>query len=148
MKTLFLSSAGVRFPIIKRELLKVLPKAPSQLSLSFVNTAANVVEDDTFSKEDEKELRNMGFSVQVVDIAGKNEGELREILGNQDVIYVEGGNGFYLLKQVKESGFEKVIKELIDRGVVYVGVSSGTYIACPTIEMHEWKRVVDNRYGL
>ena len=148
MKTLFLSSAGVRFPIIKRELLKVLPKAPSQLSLSFVNTAANVVEDDTFSREDEKELRNMGFSVQVVDIAGKNEGELREILGNQDVIYVEGGNGFYLLKQVKESGFEKVIKELIDRGVVYVGVSSGTYIACPTIEMHEWKRVVDNRYGL
>ena len=148
MKTLFLSSAGVRFPIIKRELLKVLPKAPSQLSLSFVNTAANVVEDDTFSREDEKELRNMGFSVQVVDIAGKSEGELCEILGNQDVIYVEGGNGFYLLKQVKESGFEIVIKELIDRGVVYVGVSSGTYIACPTIEMHEWKRVVDNRYGL
>ena|SRR3989344_947770 len=148
MKTLFLSSAGVRFPIIRQELFNILPKNPSELKLTFINTASRVVEDDTFAKEDELELRRMGFIVQVLDIAGKNEDELTRLLKEQDIIYVEGGNGFYLLKHVRESGFDKVIKKLINQGVLYVGISAGSYIACPTIEIHEWKQNPENHYGL
>jgi dipeptidase E len=148
MKTLFLSSAGVRFPIVKEEFLKILPKKPSELNVVFINTASRVVTDNNFAKEDEQALRDMGFAVHVLDIAGKSEDELREEFKDKDIIFVEGGNTFYLLKHVKESGFGIVVRELIERGTIYFGVSAGTYIACPTIEMALWKREVDERYGL
>jgi len=59
---------------------------------------------------------------------------------NKDIIWVRGGNTFFLLKHVKESGFDKVVKKLVNKGKIYVGTSAGTYIACPTIEMAHWKR--------
>ena len=66
---------------------------------------------------------------------GKNEDELREILRGKELVYVEGGNTFYLMKAIRESGFEKVIKELLPKGLIYMSVSAGAYVACPTIEM-------------
>ncbi len=50
-----------------------------------------------------------------------------------------GGNTFYLLKAIRESGFDEVIKDLVDKGVPYVGTSAGSYVACPTIERATWK---------
>lgn len=148
MKTLFLSSAGIRFPIVKNELLKIFPKPLNKLKLAHIITASKVEENPVFVKDDQDVMEERKIQVEKVDIDGNNEKELMEILGGKDVIYVNGGNGFYLLKKVYESGFDKVVKSLIKKGVVYVGVSAGTYIACPTIEMHEWKKVRDNHYGL
>ncbi len=83
-----------------------------------------------------------------VDIEGKSENELREILNDRDVIYVQGGNTFYLLKCVRESGFDKVVRKLLKQGTIYIGVSAGSYICCPTIEMANWKRQDKNIVGL
>ena len=72
------------------------------------------------------------------------------MLEDKDAVYVEGGNTFYLLKAVRESGFDQVIKKLIERGVAYVGSSAGSYIACPTIEMSTWKKPGEekNNFGV
>ncbi|MFA4880714.1 MAG: Type 1 glutamine amidotransferase-like domain-containing protein [Candidatus Doudnabacteria bacterium] len=70
------------------------------------------------------------------------------MLGDKDIIYVQGGNTFYLLKCVRESGFDKVVKELILKGVIYIGASAGSCIACPTIEMAYWKHPDRNTFGL
>jgi len=91
---------------------------------------------------------DVGFSIEDVDIKGKNEKELRKMLKDKDIVYVQGGNTFYLLKYVKESGFDKVVKELIQKGLIYIGVSAGSYIACPTIEMALWKDQDKNIVGL
>jgi dipeptidase E len=56
------------------------------------------------------------------------------------VIFVEGGNTFYLLGAIRASGFDRVLKKLIERGVVYVGSSAGSNVACPTIEVSTWKK--------
>ena len=63
---------------------------------------------------------------------------------------MEGGSTFYLLKAVHGSGFDKVIKELIKKGVVYVGSSAGSYIACPTIEVSTWEKPGEekDRFGV
>ncbi len=50
-----------------------------------------------------------------------------------------------MLKSIKESGFDKVIKELISKGVIYMGSSAGSYVTCPTIEMAVWKH--QDKYG-
>jgi dipeptidase E len=89
-------------------------------------------------------------SPNYVQIEGKNENELRELLKDKDAIHVEGGNTFYLLKAVRESGFDKVIKELIEKGMAYIGSSAGSYITCPTIEVSTWKKPGEekDRFGV
>jgi len=50
------------------------------------------------------------------------------------IIFVAGGNVFYLLEKAKESGFDKVAVELVEKGVIYVGSSAGAALAGPDIE--------------
>ena len=63
-------------------------------------------------------------------------------------MFVNGGNTFYLLKWARESGFDKVLSNFLRKGGLYVGVSAGSYIACPTIEAATWKHQDRNRVGI
>lgn len=148
MSTLFLSSAGVRFPIIERELLKILPKRADELKLVFIDTASKTEENINFLIEDRQKLVDMGFQISDFDLTSKSEAEVAAALVDADIIYVEGGNAYYLLEQVNRSGFAAVLEKLLERGVMYVGVSAGTFLACPTIEMADWHRNTENSFGL
>jgi dipeptidase E len=144
---LLLTSAGTN---IKEEIMKILPKPTKELKLAHIITASKVEEDKSYLEADKEELIAMGFSVEDIDIEGKNEDELRKILEDKDIIYVQGGNTFYLLKWVRESGFDKVVKDLIEKGVIYIGVSAGTIIAGLNIDTAWWKYGAPdkNRVGL
>jgi dipeptidase E len=145
MKTLLLTSAGMN---VKEEIFKVLPKPAEQTKIAHIITASKVEDDISYMEKDKAKMIEAGFEVENIDIEGKNENELRGLFQNKDIIYVQGGNTFYLLKWVKESGFDKVVRELISDGKIYIGVSAGTYIACPTIEMAYWKHQDKNIVGL
>lgn len=145
MKTLLLTSAG---HMVKEEILKILPKPANQIKLAHIITASKLEANKSYVEEEKKGFIEMGFQVEDIDIEGKNDDSLRKILEGKDIIYVQGGNTFYLLKCVRESSFDKVVKELIDKGVIYIGVSAGSYIACPTIETAHWKRQDKNIVGL
>jgi len=145
MKTLLLTSAGMN---VKEEILKILPKPANKIKLAHIITASKVEKDTSYLEKDKQKMIDVGFQVEDIDIEGKNEGELRKLLSDKDIIYVQGGNTFYLLKFVKESGFDKIVKELVENGIIYIGVSAGSYIACPTIEMAIWKHQDKNRVGL
>lgn len=122
--------------------LSFLPKPIGEMKIAWIKTAAKVSGDQdflTYLEEYKKEITTLGWDFQEVDIDGRGIEELREILADKDLIHVGGGNPFFLLKCVKESGFDKVIKELIDRGVVYVGSSAGSFLMCPTVEVGSWK---------
>ncbi|MCX6730411.1 MAG: Type 1 glutamine amidotransferase-like domain-containing protein, partial [Candidatus Roizmanbacteria bacterium] len=102
----------------------------------------------TYIMEEGKKLMKMGFTVEDIDIRGKKKDELRQILMDKDVIYVAGGNSYYLLKQIKESGFDALVAERVNNGAIYIGVSAGSYVACPTIEQHNWKHLGSDQFGL
>ena len=95
-----------------------------------------------------QKMNELNFSYTEIDIAGKNEDELKKILDGHDIVMVEGGNTFYLLKAVRESGFENVIKDLIKKGVVYIGSSAGSYITCPSIITATWSNRGFDRCGI
>lgn len=145
MKTILLTSAGMN---VREEILKILPKPADQIKIAHIITASKAEEDISYLERESQTMKELGFNVENIDIEGKNENELRVLLDGKDVIYVQGGNTFYLLKCVKESGFDAVAKELIEKGIVYIGVSAGSYIACPTIEMAYWKHPDRNTVGL
>lgn len=50
-----------------------------------------------------------------------------------DAIYVTGGDTAHLLRRMKATGFDALVKQMVYAGKVYVGVSAGSLIAAPGI---------------
>jgi len=145
---LFLTSAGLP-PETTEAFLKLLNKKPEETTVCFITTAADPYEDKWFVEKDKERLLELGFKITEIDLKQENEGSLNKKLKDFDVIFVEGGNTFYLLKYVKESGFDKALKLFLERGGIYLGVSAGTYIAGPDISLAGWKHAEDvNTVGL
>lgn len=139
METLLLTSDGFDGENVRGEILKILPKPVSQTKLAHIITASKPEKSKNYVERDKRQMAKLGIQVEDIDIEGKTENQLRKLLKNKDVVYVQGGNTFYLLKYIKQSGFDKIVKELIKKGIIYIGVSAGSYVACPTIEMASWK---------
>jgi dipeptidase E len=131
MKRLFLASI-VANTIDK--LVSFLPQKPENLKVAFIATAADPYEDKWFVDIDKKALVDKGFRLEDMDLKGKKKEELKEKLGNFDIIFVAGGNTFYLLEKAKESGFDTLIKDSVEDGMIYVGSSAGASIAGPDIK--------------
>lgn len=149
---LFLTSAGLP-PETTEGFLNLLDKKPEKARVFFISTASyseHPKGDAEYVKKDKQRLHELGFSiVEDVDLRNENEQSLRSKLENFDVIFVEGGNTFYLLKYAKESGFDKALKPFLERGGIYLGVSAGSYITAPDISPAQWKHADDqNIVGL
>jgi len=136
MKTLILASSGNL--IAANNLNHFLPKPLSEAKILYVTTASKKVNDSSYVERTRQKMDELNFSYTEFDIVGKSEEELKKALSDSDILYVEGGNTFYLLQAVRDTGFEKIVKEAIENGLVYWGVSAGAYIACPSIIMATW----------
>ncbi len=71
------------------------------------------------------------------DLNSKSVDEVRETLSDADIIYVMGGNTYYLLEHVQKSGFKEVVEEKLAQGVFYIGASAGAALVCPSIDYIE-----------
>ncbi len=147
MKKLFLTSAGLP-PETTEEFLRLLSKNSKYTKVCFIATASDPEKDKWYVEKDKERLLELGFEITEVDLKQENEKSLSEKLEKFDVVYVEGGNTFYLLKYVKESGFDKAISKFLEGGGIYVGVSAGTMIAGLNIESAGWKHMDKNIVNL
>lgn len=146
-KTLLLTSAGMQ--PMKDEIIKLLQKPAYDITIAFINTAAKPQENTDYMKRDLEIMRDeLGFNVEEIDIEGKKEFEVMKLLELKDIIYVEGGNTFYLLKAMRACNFEKIIRKLLKLGRVYIGVSAGSVVAGRTIKPAGWKGGDENIVGL
>lgn len=116
--------------------IHLLPDKPNNLNLAFIPTAADPYGNEPmpWMDADHDKLTSMGFSVTDYDLKHKDVDTLRKDLSQFQVIFVAGGNTFYLLNEIKKSGFDIVIKELLDKGVVYIGASAGSMIMGPDLK--------------
>ncbi len=116
-------------------LTELIDKSPEDTSIIFITTAAKPYGDEVpWMHADIESLRSLGCSVDLFDIEGVNQTDLREKLQHYDVIFVSGGNTYFLLDHVRTSGFDVVTKELVNKGTIYAGTSAGSILATPTIE--------------
>lgn len=130
MRKLFLTSVAA---IVLDKVIPLLPKEPKDLKVAFIPTAAEAYEDTSWLAEDRNKLIDMGFNVVDVSISDFNKESLISKLENFDVIFVSGGNTFYLLQEARKSGFDEIVKDLINKGVLYIGSSAGSVLLAPTI---------------
>ena len=106
---------------------------PKQLSLVFINTAAEIEKGSKqWLAEDRQALARVGFSVTDYTLTGKTQDQLEKDLAPFDVFFVAGGNTFYLLYQAQQSGFLQLIANP-DNQKTYIGSSAGSIIVCPDI---------------
>lgn len=139
---LFLTSAGLS-PETTEAFLKLLNKKPEETKVCFIATASYAKHpkgDAFYVKEDRRRLSELGFKmITELDLRKEKEESLRDKLRDFDVIFVSGGNTFYLLKYVRTSGFNKVLKAFLDKGGIYVGESAGSIIVCKDISSAGWE---------
>ncbi len=95
---------------------------------AFIYTAAEqeYLEDEWFVNS-KRTLTDNGFDIVEYSITGKTFEEITEFISGVDVIYVCGGNTFYLLEKTLESGFDKVLQNVLD-DKVYIGHSAGSVL--------------------
>ena len=144
-KRLLLTSQASAVSDIVKELL---PTSPKKLKVGFIPTAGDPYPSKPWMDQDRLMLAELGLEVIDVDINNKNKEELRNLLKDTDILFVAGGNTFYLLDKVKSSGFDEIAKELIDKGVLYIGSSAGSMILGSAIETAQWQPADENIVNL
>lgn len=141
---LLLTSAGLSNKTLRNTFLGLLRGKVHRSKLAFISTAANVEKDRGYVQEDIENLQKTGIrEIDDIDISKlEDRNEWLKVLQEADIVWVEGGNTFYLLKQFKESGLNRSIKNTL-KDKLYVGVSAGSIIAGPNIELAGWKPAGD-----
>lgn len=84
-----------------------------------------------FLKSQTEELNQLGFKVSELDLRdyfGKAN-QLEDLISNNNVVWINGGNTFILRKAMKLSGFDKIITGLLTEDkIVYGGFSAAVVV--------------------
>lgn len=134
---LILASSDIPADYLKQ----ILPSLGSSknITVGFIPTAADLSEDKWYVQKARDQIQALGLQIREVDLKNQTAESLYAALSPCDIIYVSGGNTFYLLDWVRKSSFDTVIRRLLSEGKIYASSSAGSYIMCPTIEMATWQ---------
>lgn len=127
---LFLCSIFIPNTYIPK-LERLVGKSLKKTTASFIPTAADPYEDKWFVEADRKMLKKLGIQSVDIDLKqfDKNPTRLKRELNKRDIIFVSGGNSFYLNYWIKKVGFKSILQKLLIEGKVYIGGSAGAAIA-------------------
>ncbi len=130
MKLLLASEFDVIFPKPKiRKLLVGYQK------LLFIPTASyHDTDKDYFETRVENKFREIGIESRSLEITSKGFAEVKSAIDACDILYVGGGNTFYLLEQMKKCRFKEAMAGFFEKGGLYIGSSAGAIVACPDIK--------------
>jgi dipeptidase E len=78
-------------------------------------------------------FNKIGIKVKVLDTEASPEAQQNEIL-NAQAVYMTGGNTFWITRSLHKNNVINVLREKVNSGMPYMGVSSGTNVACPTMQ--------------
>ena len=134
--------------LIIKDGYKLLGIPTDQIRIGYIPTASKGSSSMELADKRRKQLSEAGYIYEEFDIEGKSREEILNFFADKNVIHMEGGNTFYLLKAIRESGFAEALKILLEKGLAYMGSSAGAYVMCPDIEVSSWRLPVDRRFGL
>ena len=133
MKKIVLTSCGIIESELKAQFYSLLDKDIGQIKLLFITIAVDGEKDPdrTWLKEEYETILNLGIKEENII---EYHYEENTDFSSYDVIYMIGGNTFYLLKELREKQLDEKIIQAINNGVIYVGSSAGSIILGKTIE--------------
>ena len=102
--------------------------------VTFIPTASTPESYKEYVKLGQESLEELGLKVTPLDVATASSEEIRSTLSEGDLIYISGGNTFFLLQELNRKGADKLIQREIETGKPYIGESAGAMILAPSIE--------------
>ena len=121
---------------------KFLDKNTESKKILFIPTATNVDEYKKYIHLTQKVFEDFGYEVENFDVSIFSEEIAKEKLSEAKIIFISGGNTFYLLQELKRKNLIPYLKERIENGLLYIGESAGSVIAAPDIE---YASVIDDK---
>ena len=114
--------------------------------VAFIDTAAKFEEVNFYVDEAVEILENFGARLRRLDVSCAKdsvalvssqdepscEDEILSAISQCDIIYVSGGNTFYLLNELRKSCAAQAIKNAVKAGKIYIGESAGVVAAPDT----------------
>ncbi|KKQ28071.1 MAG: Peptidase S51, dipeptidase E [Candidatus Magasanikbacteria bacterium GW2011_GWC2_37_14] len=148
MKLLLTSAGWGESPVIGQKFLKLVGKKPSEIRIFLVVTPIKYLKRNKYILNQLLQFKGIKIPEKNITFFKLDRKLAPDDLKNIDVVFVFGGNTFEYLDRIKKTGLDKIIKSFVKKGGVYLGLSAGSYVACPTIEMATWKNADPNLIGL
>lgn len=152
---LLLTSMGVTNKTLEKSLFDLVGKPASEVSVVYIPTAMYGYEGGgSFAWQTMQAASGLGwkeFSIlELTTTADLPEDFWLPALEAADVIWVDGGNGFYLSHWLQKSGLAAKLPRLL-KEKVYVGVSAGSMLLTPALNvdkkrLQETGEYFDNEY--
>ena len=133
MKKVILTSCGMIDESLKEQFYNLLDKDRSQIKLLYITIAADgeFDTDRTWIDKEFETILDLGIKKEnITEFKYQDNIDFCDF----DIVYMLGGNTFYLMKELKEKQLDEKIKEAIDNGVIYIGSSAGSIILGKSIE--------------
>ncbi|MGA1940769.1 Type 1 glutamine amidotransferase-like domain-containing protein [Arcobacter sp. YIC-310] len=102
--------------------------------VTFIPTASKFEEVDFFIKEAIDFFKSIDIEIDILELSTSSFEDIKNKLENNDFIYIGGGNTFFLLKELKRTGADKILIEQINLGKLYVGESAGSIVLSSSID--------------
>lgn len=131
---LLLTSGGITNDALAAELEGLAGKKFDELKIGFIPSAAfgDPSDDKSWLINDMHQLQVRGARVAIISLADLSHEEIMTQLEPVDVIFVGGGNTFYLSWLMKEKDMASILSELL-RTKVYAGISAGSMVATASL---------------
>ena len=134
MKQLFLCSY---FAGVKNLFSDYVKEKNLEKKVLFIPTAGNKEDYTAYIDEAQQTFRDLGFEIEILDIASCDRETAQAKIFQSKIIYVSGGNTFYLLQELNKKQLLPLIKEQIRDGLVYIGESAGAIITAKDIDYNK-----------
>jgi dipeptidase E len=133
---LLLTSGGLTNKSIAEALFDLVGKKPEETSLVFVPTASNVEGGDKgWVIDDLVNIQKQNFKqIEIADISAVPKEIWLPKFEEADVLFFEGGNTYHLMREMNRTGLSEILPELL-KTKVYVGLSAGSMVACPDLQL-------------
>jgi dipeptidase E len=131
---------------IAQALYDLVSKSVAETRIAFIPTAAFYEEGNKdWLIDDLYCIKELGYYVDIVEISALTKEQWLPRLESSDVLFFGGGNTYYLMHWLLNSGLNKLMNNLL-KYKVYVGISAGSMVASPTLSRSDSERVYSEHF--
>ena len=102
-------------------------------TVTYIPTAGIAEDVEGMVEEETSTLENLGMTVDVLEVSSASYDSIVNSLTKNDIIFVGGGNTFFLIQELRRSGADQILIREVEKGKLYIGESAGSIISCPDI---------------
>ena len=135
MRNIVLTSCGIIKEDFKNRFYEIVSKEElKNKKVLYITTASDGDPDDDKSWMNIEFQTILDLGIDKTNIIEYKIGESNIDINDFDIMYMMGGNTFYLLDVIRKTNFDKEIVNFINSGKIYIGSSAGSEILGNSIE--------------